>query len=67
MLSEGREGKSWLALLEKYEVDFAVLTRRSDGDLVMSLRRDSRWMIHHQAEGVVFFERRPRSERRASA
>ena len=45
----------WLALLERYGVEFVVLTRQTDGDLVTSLRRDSDWVVRHEAEGAVFF------------
>ncbi len=67
MSSELLESGRWLALLERYDVDFAVLTRQTDGDLVTILRSDSGWTACDEAEGAVFFERRPPPERKVTA
>ena len=56
---KGLESEDWLALLERYAVEFVVLTRQTDGDLVTSLRSDLGWTARDEAEGAIFFERRP--------
>jgi hypothetical protein len=59
MRSKRFESRRWLALLDRYDVEFVVLNRQTDGDLVTSLHLDSRWTARQGAEEAIFFERRP--------
>jgi hypothetical protein len=62
MLRERPENGDWLALWERHGVGFAVLNRQEDGDLATRLLHDPSWAVRHEAEGVIFFERRPAPE-----
>jgi hypothetical protein len=62
MSSERIESGDWLARLERYDVEFVVLTGQTDGDLVTRLRCDPGWVARHEIEGAIFFQRRPPPE-----
>lgn len=56
-----RRGKvDWPTLLDRHGVEFAVLNRQADSDLVARLRSCSDWVVNGEEGGeTLFFRRRP--------
>ena len=50
----------WLALFEREDVRFVILTRRADGDLIGLLRRQRGWAVDFADQESVIFARRSR-------
>ena len=53
----GGEGMDWLALFEREGVQFVVLDRRADRDLVAMLRHQRGWVVDLEDENSVLFAR----------
>jgi hypothetical protein len=50
----------WLAIFEREDVQFVILDRRTDGDLIAALRRHRGWVVDFQDRESVIFARRSR-------
>ena len=50
----------WLALFEQENVQFVILDRRTDRDLVEVLWHQHRWMVDFEDKELVIFMRRAR-------
>ena len=56
----GDDVVDWLALFEQENVQFVILDRRIDSDLVRMLRRRRGWMVDFEDKESVIFMRRAR-------
>jgi len=57
----------WLALFEQEQVEFAVLDRRADSDLIRMLRRQHGWTVDFKDEESVIFVRNRRAQHMGSS
>ena len=58
--SQGRRKVNWPALLDRHGVEFALLNRQEDGDLVMRLQSHPNWVVDDGDGETLLFRRRPR-------
>jgi hypothetical protein len=57
---QGRRKMDWPALLDRRGVEFALLNRREDSDLVMRLRSHPSWVVDDGDGETILFRRRSR-------
>ena len=56
-----RRGKvDWPTLLDRHGVEFALLNRQEDSDLVMRLRSHPGWVVDNEDGETLLFRRRRR-------
>ncbi|MBN1658952.1 MAG: hypothetical protein JXA93_11145 [Anaerolineae bacterium] len=50
----------WLAMFEREGVEWVILDRRTDGDLIAMLRRRRGWTVEFRDKESMIFARRSR-------
>jgi hypothetical protein len=56
---QGRWKVDWPTLLDRHGVEFALLNRQGDSDLVMRLRSHPGWVVDDEEGETLLFRRRP--------
>jgi hypothetical protein len=54
-----RRKVDWPTLLDRHGVEFALLNRQGDSDLVMRLRSHPGWVVDDEDGEALLFRRRP--------
>ena len=54
----GRKRLDWPTLLDRHGVEFALLDRQGDRDLVTRLRSHPSWVVDEEGEESLLFRRR---------
>jgi hypothetical protein len=58
-LAQGTLRDSWLAVLERYRVQFLVLDKERDGMLMSLVQSQPGWAVDFENEASVLFSRSP--------